>query len=285
MSAQFEKSPFQLFFIEKNAYKLSENENYTIDAQLENLPFENFIRIFSDNQKSSQEEALDESAVYCINPNQIENTNKESQNSPLFIKRNIFSLSTSGNSSEKIIKKKRGRKAKKETLKIHDKSSPDNLLRKIQVHYFTFIIDYLNEVLRQLGFNEKFIPIDYQYKKKITKIFFRKLKGVKLADILCENISPKFHLHDAKTNQTLYYKFKANGIFNYLFEQNFFTFFKDMYYKSVYNINLQNYGPLTLLKENVKMFDDLLKKNSNGLNKSYAEKLKLCAVEYYLKDN
>ena len=53
--------------------------------------------------------------------------------------------------------------------KIHDKHSMDNLLRKIQVHYLSFIISYINDILKNLNYNEQFLKIDYNYKKTINK--------------------------------------------------------------------------------------------------------------------
>ena len=63
----------------------------------------------------------------------------------------------------KYINKKRGRKAKEKSKKkiIHTNDKEDNLLTKIQIHFFNFIINFCNDCL----------------KKKITsqKSFFRKL--------------------------------------------------------------------------------------------------------------
>ena len=62
-------------------------------------------------------------------------------------------------SSKKFLLKKKGRGRQRqminnENLKIHDKFSTDNLLRKIQVHYLSFIISILNEILEQLNFQQ-----------------------------------------------------------------------------------------------------------------------------------
>lgn len=50
-------------------------------------------------------------------------------------------------------------------VKIHDKNAPDNVRRKIQVHYITFIIDAVNELLHKLEYAVRFIDIDYNEKK------------------------------------------------------------------------------------------------------------------------
>ena len=66
--------------------------------------------------------------------------------------KNIFNLSK----NKKIMKDKkgkRGRKIKKENnslekRKTHKKTDFDNLLRKIQVHFLNFLIDFCNEALK-----------------------------------------------------------------------------------------------------------------------------------------
>ena len=66
-------------------------------------------------------------------------------------------------------KKKRGREIKgnKNKLKYHDKNSSDNLLRKIQVHYISFIISFINEILKNLDYNKRFFKLDYKFKFNI----------------------------------------------------------------------------------------------------------------------
>ncbi len=59
--------------------------------------------------------------------------------------------------------KKSGRKRKiplKDGEKTHGKNSSDNILRKIQVHYFSFIVDFANDLLKHLGYNCEFIELD-----------------------------------------------------------------------------------------------------------------------------
>ena len=51
------------------------------------------------------------------------------------------------------------------TNKKHTKYSKDNILRKIQVHFHRFIVDYANELIYSRGFKKKFHYI--AYKKKL----------------------------------------------------------------------------------------------------------------------
>ena len=58
--------------------------------------------------------------------------------------------------------------------KFHTKNQNDNILRKINVHFLNFIIDFMNEILNKCyinskNINDKFYEINGKYKKKINK--------------------------------------------------------------------------------------------------------------------
>jgi hypothetical protein len=67
-------------------------------------------------------------------------------------------------------KRKRGRPKKGTILvknnykRIHDNNQSDNLLRKIQVHYLSFIVSYLNDILKSLNYECRFHQLDYKFK-------------------------------------------------------------------------------------------------------------------------
>ena len=65
------------------------------------------------------------------------------------------------NKKETFVKfnKKRGRVKHKKINKIHDKHTIDNVLRKIQVNYMTFLTSFINEILKNLNFNERFLKL------------------------------------------------------------------------------------------------------------------------------
>ena len=78
------------------------------------------------------------------------------------------------------MKLKSGRKRKrqlKDGEKIHDKFAADNILRKIHVHFMSFILSVVNELLNHLeDCPFKFIDIDYKNKKALNKKKFPSLK-------------------------------------------------------------------------------------------------------------
>ena len=107
--------------------------------------------------------------------------------------------SSSDSSTIKPIQEKKLTKAgrkRKRPLEIgekeHSKDAHDNILRKIQVHFLTFIINYANAILSHLNFSFQFIDIDYHIKKVISKEKFSALKKKNIGEILCQEISPKF---------------------------------------------------------------------------------------------
>ena len=168
------------------------------------------------------------------------------------------------------VKMKRGRKRmKNEKKKTHDKNSSDNLLRKIQVHYLTFIISYINEILQNLDIKLKFNQIDYKFKMNINKKYLESLKSKTIGQIICNKISPKYKY---KEDNALIYEKIEDTVIKRVLSENYLTLFRNIYYNSCYKINLREYGldKTIILSKQVKMFKDLIKKidskNENKIN-------------------
>lgn len=180
----------------------------------------------------------------------------------------------------------KGRKKKrmKSEEKYHDRESEDNMLRKVNGHYISFIKDYSNTILEVFEFGEQFENIDYQYKTKINKKNFPLLKKRNIGDILNQDISPKLRKHPRDHNKKIFEKFKNNPFINKLFSQNYIYLFNSVYYKSERNINLKDYGLNVniLLPKKVKMFKDLLEKGDNNQSPQYLKKLKTFVKNEFL---
>ena len=90
---------------------------------------------YMDFEEKSHESIL--SLLIGTNKNSKENPEKNTSDESLSNRVNFVV-------EKKYINKKRGRKAKeKNKKKFHDKTQVDNLLRKIQTHFFTFVIFFL----------------------------------------------------------------------------------------------------------------------------------------------
>lgn len=104
------------------------------------------------------------------------------------------------------LKKNRGRvkvinpKKQLNLNKIHDKNTIDNVLRKIQVNYISFIVSYINDILTNLNYKERFYKLDYSFKQNINKQFVESLKTKNIGEIICNKISNKYK-KDENTNR------------------------------------------------------------------------------------
>lgn len=191
-------------------------------------------------------------------------------------------------------KKKRGRGTKNQdpNLKIHDKFAPDNLLRKIQVHYLTFIIAFLNEILQKMNYGKRFLKLDYEFKKNVNKTNVQDLKTKNIKDIICNKISKKYR--NKENNNLLICEEikdkKENELINNILSENYLKLFKKIYYKSNKIINLKEYGldENIVLSRNIKMFGDLLKGKENEAydnRDQYIKYIKECAIQNYLPES
>lgn len=201
--------------------------------------------------------------------------------------------------NNKNIKNLKGRKRKRDKSSInyqyryiHDKFGTDNLLRKVQVHYLSFIIDFANAVLCKFEYDEFFVRSDYNLKKKVNKDFISFLKGLTISEILRWDTSPKFKKKGKEYNKNLYNKVKENQIIKKIFEEKYLSLFKDIYFENKRIINLSKYGLNDYIKlsvKKVKMYKELLEKNlkkeekEDDIDKNeYINKLKTCIDKIFL---
>ena len=167
----------------------------------------------------------------------------------------------------------------KDYNKSHDKNRSDNVLRKIQVHYLTFIVSFLNEILSFLNLKQKFLRLSYKNKMNVNKEFVNSLKTKTIGEIMCLQISSKYK-YDLNYNENIYEKIKGNNVLKNLFSENYLLLFRKIYFKSEKIINLREYGlnEIIILSDEVKMFKDLLKNEDNV----YKEIIKKFAKRNYL---
>jgi hypothetical protein len=188
----------------------------------------------------------------------------------------------------KIIKQKRGRVRKslrKEMSKAHDRNTIDNLLRKVQVHYLSFITTFLNNVLIALNKSKKFQKLDYKYKRNIKKTFVNSLKIKNIGEIISSEISDKYKKFDKNYNKALLEEYKKDEILSELFKKQYLELFRKIYYKNKKKINMKELG-INLDQEinlsNAKTFEDLLKeKDNNNNDEEYKSNLKKCIVQHF----
>ena len=186
------------YFYEENSTFVKSNSNYCFNDNINeleknNLPnFNSISFIIDDLSKYIDEETKNKllegtSIENTKNYQFIQFTNKKKRegqivNTPkkndIFVQINIYN--------------KRGRKKKNYLItKIHDKSCPDNIIKKIKSKLFKIMLDFLNKVLNLEG-NNKLLKLDYSLIDKFKREIELKLLNKTLKEIFSYNISTKF---------------------------------------------------------------------------------------------
>ncbi len=159
------------------------------------------------------------------------------------------------------------------------------MLKKIQIHYLNFIIGFLNEILKNLNYKQRFLKLDYNFKKSVNKDFVERLKKSTLKDIVINKISERYTNYSNNTNKMIYEEIKENEILKNILSINYLTLFKTIYYKSNKKIDLSQYGinQVIILSKKVKMFNDLLKKIEKE-GELYIKNIANCTIKNFIPD-
>ena len=163
---------------------------------------------------------------------------------------------------------KRGRKRLKMENKkaIHGSNNFDNIQRKIQVHFLSFLINFCNDALKTeyTQFRHSFKQINYKSKTTVNFNHTSFLKKSSIKDLLNLEISEKYSKYNKFENKKLLDKIilKSKWL-NDLFEMNYLKLF-DYYYNKeepLYKIIFENKE--ILLSSKTKSFYYLLEKNQD----------------------
>ena len=212
---------------------------------------------------------------------QTPKTNKTSNNS----KNNIKFSTEKVNSTPK-----KGRKRKRDNNregKCHNKNGYDNILRRIQVDFISFIIFYANAIL-QAFCNYKFLKIDNKYTKTVNKSDIQDIKNKKLREILCQNISKKYkNIQNKEFNKLIWGLFiDKNPEIKEIFSDTYKNLFKNIYYLGKREITLKINGENKIISlKGIKMFNDFLKKidkENKSENIEYIQRIKKCVNDNFL---
>jgi len=215
-----------------------------------------------------------------------------------FIKKNSKNNNINKNIKKfKVSTKKKGRKKeiklnKKRKEKSHNKYDKDNILRKCQISYFDFMIDFLNILIKlfnskiNLNPKKKFFPLDYKIKRTVNKKQRIRLHINSIDYMMEKNISKKFKNSKPTSNKDLREEIKQYGIpeIEKIFKKKFIFLF-DIYYKSIREFNLkdldENLENLKIeIPENVELYKDMLNKNKEDCKfKEYK-----ALMENYIRD-
>ena len=236
-------------------------------------------------------------------PNQYNLNNERTIPLPLSIT-NINSNSWKSTKYTFIIykkRRKRGRMTLKDKLEetrdstqIHLKDKNDCKMAKIQIGYFTFLIEFLNLIMLMLKLDYNFLDLKGDYKGNINQKFRAELNNKTIKDIILESpISGKYKKKEMDYNQKIINKLENEGlnIILNIMNKKFLYFFENIYYKNLRKFNLTMYDNNSLevnLPLTIKLFNDLLNKNKskNSVeNENYENSMKKCAKKYFFPRN
>ena len=238
------------------------------------------------NEKSNRKMFNIEQDISSTSSN-ISNDNIQKNSKSPFVVNEILNNETKKeeNTNEievKMITNKRGRKRNNNNKKIHTATDDDNIIRKIQVHFISFLTNFINDIIRNFITTRnvpQFSKIDYKLKKTVNHKYFENLKKLKIADILQMRPSPKMKMHDISVNKNIYEKVcKLCPFIQEFLQQDFISLFKEYYNNKsrIYNLN----GREITFSDRTKTFIDLINKNY-----AYKEKIKFIALNYFLEDD
>jgi hypothetical protein len=251
-----------------NIVKKDTNTNSVLSNSNESIIFKNTSSLFEKNMNNS-----------ITNSSSLRN---------LFESNNLLKPLFETTLNKKSTSTKRGRKSDlNRNTKKHSATDEDNLTRKIQVHYLSFIINFVNDVIKSM-INMKNPPLfkflAYEIKKNVNSKYVYELKSKNISDILQLKVSPKIKIHDESANEKIYQKvIDMCPFLNDFFQQNYLKFFKDYYCRNntIFEVN----GKTIQISSRTKSFIDLIKKYDK-----YKNNLKYIAAKYSMnaykkKDN
>ena len=176
---------------------------------------------------------------------------------------------------------------KEENKKIHTYKDDDNILRKIQVHFLSFIINCTNEVVKSLclcnGLIDNsgipyFVHLDYELKKVVNHRYVEDLKKKTIGDIVQFKATSKAKkLKDKNINIKTYDYIKdIIPSINNFFQKSYLSIFKDYYFPGKKCIDIN--GQIIPLSNKTQTFKDLIKKYY-----TYQDRIIKVSIKYYLK--
>ena len=182
------------------------------------------------------------------------------------------------NSKKESEHSKKSKKSNKK--KPHTAEDDDNILRKIQVMFLSFIISFANDIVTSLS-DDKDVPLfkdlDYKIKKIVNHKFVEDLKATKLENIVKLKITPKVKQKENINEQIYKSVLERFPDIQEFFDRTYLNLFED-YYENKNNIFKFNEKVIPLsYKTKQKTFAKLIEKNIK-----YKEKIKIVTINYYL---
>ena len=185
-----------------------------------------------------------------------------------------------GTNSKNIKSKKdRGRKKAEDKNKgDHNKTSPDNIIKKLKGYFTEFLIIFVNAIINRGKSNKEKIELkSLNHKKYIDKIKkSEELKNLKMTveDYLSQDISPKYIKSKADYNKNIINKIlhdqKGDEVIDFIFKMTIkdwielFTLKKSIY--DFKNLSISNCEVIEKKIPSIsELFDEILEKNNDDI--------------------
>ena len=233
-------------------------ESHSINSK--NYLFDTFSEEY--NNPKEGKDNLSEEEFLKIFPN----NNSAKDNLDLWDKRNegkkLFETKFIG-------KKKRGKQTRNIKKFPHLSTDSDNLQRKIQVHFFNFIINLSNDAIKAVlgskAYNLKLMKIDHKLKILISYDKVNNLHKSTIKDILKMKISPKNKRYsESINNDILNTVCNLSKLLEKFFDINYLVFFNDFYFNEEKETNKIIFEGIEIpFSKETKNFYHLLKKYEN----------------------
>ena len=195
-----------------------------------------------------------------LNDNNKDDTKTSSSKQIMFKLQNQYSKKKRGRSIKEIDKKA-------QKPRQHSSTDFDNLLRKLQVHYLTFVIQFANIMLDNFYPSDKnfrFLNISYDAKKNVKHSYVESLKMKKMKDILIMPPSKKYKINSNQNiNLEIYERIReTNSFLEDFFEITYLELFNKYYMK---NSKIFEFNGISINFEKISFFSDLINANHNPL--------------------
>ena len=261
--------------------KIFPNDNYKEEEEIKSLKND-----YNINDKKSENNLVEpiHKPVFILRKKNRGNQREEINQKKIINKEHINLISNFSESHNIKVKCLKNKKRKIKNSKIHTSHtalSEDNILRKIQVHFLSFIVNYTNDVIFAL-FNDseirRFNHLNYSFKKKVKHKYIEDLKKKTIGDILKTDITPKYKKITKNINSLIYDEIiNKYPSFKNFFEINYLNLFRQ-YYNNDDNIFKYDGQIIPLSDETkTKTFSYLISKYH-----SYKEKIKYVSINYYI---
>ena len=201
----------------------------------ENITLEEIKNIMNETKINFDEDDCED--IYFIKNPKMEFQTTDASTKILTIPENKEESFSKTVNFKVFLNQKRGRKAKegrkKLNQKIHGSTDFDNIQRKIQVNFITFLIRLGNDALKSI-FGKKtkfhFKDVKYELKKIVNHNYIEHLKQCNYSDIIKMKISPKNKRFGEDENLKTFTEIcKYSDKLRKLFDKNYLYLFQKYY--------------------------------------------------------